>query len=247
MAGITTSRPIKRELATAGYSLARAGDFQMTDALRQDWLNLQIDYADLISDDYLPGGGKYRFRRYGRFRYTPGSGALTPLPHEGYFQSADFNRVTGVARKFAPLLDTTFDNACLRALIRFDFNQLPLDGTLLKDDWEVRVHLIRVVAREGEPGQPTPEGIHRDGARFVTVRLAERVNAAGGEVTIYAANQQPLTSFRLEQALDCYFIDDARLWHAAEPIQPRDPAHRALRSVLTFDFRFPAGAASRAE
>ena len=240
MSDISCSRDIKGELSATGYSVLRAREIEMSAELRQEWLSLTIDYSDLPPDEHLPGDGKYRFRRYGRFALTPSSGALRRLPHEDYFQSAEINRVTGgYVRKFAPLLDTAFENPFLHALIRFDFQQFPLAEHLLKDDWEVHVHLIRVTASESEQGQPTPEGIHRDGAEYVTVHLAELFNALGGEVSIYADKCDLLTSFRLEQVLDCYLFHDASLWHAAAPIRPLNPAHSAIRSILTFDFHPP--------
>ena len=133
-------------------------------------------------------------------------------------------------------MDTTCENPFLRELIRFDFEQFPLDSTQLRRDWEVQAHLIRVTADSSEHGHPSPEGIHRDGAAFVTVHLAELVNAQGGDVSIYDDDRQLLTTFRLEEALDSYFFNDAILWHAAEPIVPESPAHGAIRSILTFDF-----------
>ncbi len=242
MAITLSARNIKKEIATAGFSLVRADELRIPDELRQAWLSLLIDYADLPADEYLPGGGSYRRRRYGRLRFRPATGALSRLPHEDYFQSADINRVTGgFVRKFAPLLDTTFENRFLHDLIRFDFKQFPLDASMLEDDWEVHVHLIRVIADSRQQGHPTPEGIHRDGAEFVTVHLAELVNAPGGEVSIYDDERALLTSFRLEKILDSYLFNDAILWHAAEPIRPDDPAHGAVRSILTFDFHHNVG------
>ncbi len=237
METIKTDRNIKAEIATAGYSLARANELAIPDELRQAWLSLLIDYADLPADEYLPGGAVYRYRRYGRFNFSPDSGELKRLPHEDYFQSADINRVTGgYTRKFAPLLDGIFANLFLRALIRFDFAQFPLDARQRSGDWEVHAHLIRVTAAAGQPGHPTPEGIHRDGAAFVTVHLAELVNASGGDVSIYDDDRKLLTSFRLRQVMDSYLFNDVILWHAAAPIQPIDPEHAAIRSILTFDY-----------
>ena len=114
--------------------------------------------------------------------------------------------------------------------------QFPLGAQMAQCDWEVQVHLIRVTAGLGEQGQPTPEGIHRDGAAFVTVHLAELVNAAGGNVFIYDDQRNHLDTFRLEQALDAYLFNDATLGHAAAPITPLNPLHSAVRSILTFDY-----------
>ncbi len=241
MAGIRSARDIEAELGTAGYCLLRAEEIHLSDEMRQAWLSLSIDYSDLPADEYLPDGGQYRFRRYGRFSFAPSSGALTRLPHEDYYQSADINRVTGgFIRKFAPLLGTTFENEFLRELIRFDFRQFPLDEAARAGDWEVQAHLIRVRANESEMGQPSPEGIHRDGAEFVSVHLAELINARGGEVSIYDDERNLLSAFRLKQVLDSYLFHDASLWHAAAPIRPIAPAHEAIRSILTFDFHPPS-------
>lgn len=221
--------------------MLRADDLHISDELRQSWLSLTIDYADLPADEYLPGGARYRYRRYGRFRFSPSDGELSRLPHEDYFQSANINRVTGgFIRRFSPLLDTTFDNRFLQELIRFNFSQLPIEDSLqLRENWEVQAHLIRVTADLSAQGHPTPEGIHRDGAEFVTVHLAELLNARGGEVSIYADDRQLLTTFRLAKVLDSYLFNDANLWHAAEPISPAAPEHGAIRSILTFDYHFP--------
>ena len=237
MSGIVSSRPLRQELASQRYCLLRAADLSISDELRQAWLSLSIDYADLPPDEHLPGGGNYRYRRFGRFAFLPATGELKRLPHVDYFQSADINRVTGgIIRKFAPLLDTTFDNPFLHELIRFDFRQFPVCAELLHSEWEVQAHLIRVIADDSTLGRPTPEGIHRDGAEFVTVHLAELVNAAGGDVSIYDDDRRLLDSFRLEQVLDSYLFKDAVLWHEAQPIYPIVGSRRALRSILTFDF-----------
>jgi hypothetical protein len=241
MTSISATKDIKSEIEQYGYSLLRASDLRMPDELRQSWLSLTIDFADLPADDYLPGNARYRYRRYGRFRFSPRDGALSRLPHEAYFQGAEINPITGgFVRKFAPLLATTSDNPFLQALIRFDFAQLPLDAPAQRDeDWEVHAHLIRITADDSAPGFPTPEGIHRDGAAYVAVHLAEQVNARGGDAKIYDNNRQLLTSFRLEEALDSYLFQDAKLWHSAEPISPAAPAHGAIRSILTFDYHYP--------
>lgn len=244
MKAISSARDISAEMRSAGYCLLRADEMRMSDEMRQAWLSLSIEYSDLPPDQFLPDGGRYRFRRYGRYSFAPDTGALTRLPHEDYYQSTDINRVTGgIVRKFAPLLDSTFANPFLRELIRFDFRQFPLDEARIMSDWEVHTHLIRVKANENEIGQPSPEGIHRDGAEYVTVHLAELVNAGGGDVSIYDDDQNPLAKFRLKQVLDSYLIHDASLWHEAAPIRPIAPAHEAIRSILTFDFHPPSPSA----
>ncbi len=237
MSRIKTPYSVNDELRAQGYSVLRAAALEIPDDLQQALLSLTIDYADLPSDEYLPGGGKYRCRRYGRFRFLPASGELQRLPHVDYFQSADINRVTGrYLRKFSPLSESSFDNPFLQELIHFDFDQFPVTAEHKEAAWEVQIHLIRVTASAGQEGHPTPEGIHRDGAEFVTVHLAELVNAGGGDVSIYDDDKTLLTTFRLQQVMDSYLFHDALLLHQASPISPENLAHPAIRSILTFDY-----------
>lgn len=235
---LTTQHPIRDDIAQKGYSLLRAGALHIADDLRSAWDALQASYPDLPADDFLPDGGRYRFRRYDSFRYEPQNDALTLLPHDDYFQTRDINAVTGgMVRQFAPLTPDIAANPFLHALIRFDFAQFPLSEAQQHQPWRVDVHLIRVMARAGEQGQPTPEGIHRDGAAFVTVHLAELDNADGGDVTVYDDDKRPLASFRLYDVMDAYLFADDRLWHGVTPIQPREASRPGVRSILTFDYR----------
>lgn len=237
MSQITTTHNIRGDLEQVGYSLIRATELTIPPELLQAWLSLSIDYADLPVDEYLPNNGKYRFRRYGRFYFLPSTEELHRLPHEDYFQDTDINQVTGgIVRKFAPLRDTTFENPFLHEMIRFDFRHFPVAEEMKQQPWEVHVHLVRVTANADEDGHPTPEGIHKDGAEFVTVHLAELVNAEGGDVSIYDNDKNLLSTHRLNQIMDFYVFEDDRLWHKADPITPKDDKHQAIRSILTFDY-----------
>ena len=236
---ITTSHAIRQELSDKGYSLVRATEMSIPDNMRQAWLSLSIDYADLPPDEFLPNNGKYRFRRYGRYYFQPQTEELLPLPHVNYFQGTDINKVTGgIIRKFAPLLDSTFENKFLQEMVRFDFRNFPVTDEMCQNAWQVDVHLVRVVASAEEQGHPTPEGVHKDGAEFVTVHLAEYVNANGGTVHILDNDKNPLEEFTLHQIMDFYLFDDSRLWHSADPISPKQADHKAIRSILTFDYHY---------
>ena len=211
---ITTARDVRSELEAHAYSRVRAGDLDAPRDLLLAWEALRADYPALPLDEFLPGGLKYRFRRWGKAYYLPSTGEITPLPPQ------------------------VFDNPFVLALIRFNMDQFPIRLDQRSLPWQVDIHLIRVVADVTGEGHPTPEGIHKDGAEFVTVHLVELDNAAGGEVTIYDNAKQPLYSFRLENLLDSYLFEDSRVWHAASSIKPVDPARPAVRSILTFDYHF---------
>jgi len=240
MLAISTTQNIRNEIAEQGYSLVPGSHIPMTDELAAAWEKLRAEYPDLPADEFLPGGARYRFRRYDRFYYLPSTGELHVLPHEDYFQAEDINTVTGgIIRRFAPLTEETIHNPFLHALIAFNFEQFPLEDEAMREQpWQVDAHQIYVKSQPGKVGQPTPEGIHRDGAEFVTVHLAALRNAEGGLVSVYDDDKNLLESFQLEHILDSYLFNDAILWHGVTPIHSVDGVNAAERGILTFDYHY---------
>jgi hypothetical protein len=103
--------------------------------------------------------------------------------------------------------------------------------------WHVEAHQFRIEARAGMPGQPTPEGVHRDGVDFVLVLLVNRDNIASGVTTVYDLAGTPLGTFTLTDPLDAALVDDNRVAHGVTPVAPLDPARPAYRDVLVVTFR----------
>jgi hypothetical protein len=240
MLAISTTQNIRGEISQQGYSVVPGSHIPMTDELARAWEELRAEYPHLPADEFLPGGARYRFRRYDRFYFLPSTGELHLLPHKKYFQSEDINTVTGgIVRDFAPLTPETVQNPFLHELIAFDFEQFPLEDEAMRENpWQVDVHQIFVKSEPGETGQPTPEGVHRDGAEFVTVHLTALHNAEGGVVSVYDDDKSLLESFRLNRILDSYLFNDAILWHGVTPIQSADGVHPAERGILTFDYHY---------
>lgn len=236
---IATSQNITTELSTQYYSLARAESLTLSPEMSNAFDALLHFYETLPPDEYLPHGGKYRFRRFGRAYFRPSTGEFMPLPHVDYFQSVEHNKVTGgIQRKFAPLLPQIFANPFLKELVRFDLAQFPIGDDMRENPWQVDIHLIRVIAQPGVFGQPTPEGIHRDGADFVTVHLAEIENVAGGEVTVYDKRSEPIYQVTLSNIMDSYYLCDTEVLHGVTPIRSKDDRRRGVRSILTFDYHY---------
>jgi hypothetical protein len=236
----TTHSRAHDDLTEKGYALVIAGDIAPLHTYPEAWEALRAEYPRLPADNYLPGGARYRFRRYDRFYFQPVTGELRVLPHEDYFQSTDINTVTGgIIRRFEPLLPDMVANPFLQALVRWDFEQFPMHQDAWRyEPWQVDVHLIYVVAQPGAEGHPTPEGVHRDGAEFVTVHLAALNNADGGVVTVYDDDKQPLESFHLNHLMHSYLFEDAILWHGVTPLRSIDGVNPAERGILTFDYHF---------
>ena len=83
--------------------------------------------------------------------------------------------------------------------------------------WIVGVHMVRVVARIGAPGQPTPEGRHRDGHDYVGMHLMGRRDCAGGQSVMFRVGREPVR-LTLVECLDSLIVDDAALTHEVTAI-----------------------------
>jgi hypothetical protein len=99
------------------------------------------------------------------------------------------------------------------------------------------MHQFRIEARVDEAGEPTPEGVHRDGVDYVLVLLIDRTNIESGTTTIHAHDGSLLGSFTLTHALDAALVDDARVCHGVTAVTPLDPAQPAHRDVLVVTFK----------
>ena len=209
--------PAMRELLGAG---AAAGDAM---AFAESW-------NDLPRDDHMADGGRYRRRRHAV--YHAGAGNVTRQADQPHYQSRAHNRLNGgVARWFAPVRADIGDSALLRSAIGLLVSTSDrLRGRT--ERWRVEVHQFRIEADATEDGQPTPEGMHRDGVDFVLVMLVGRRNAARGVSTIADAAGAPLVSVQLAQPFDAMILDDGRVRHGVSAIEPVDPAWPAVRDAL---------------
>jgi hypothetical protein len=215
-----------RELLGAGASEAEAAAFA------DSWNGLP-------PDEYMADGGRYRRRRHAV--YLAEASGLTRQPDEPHFQSLAYNPLNGgVARWFAPIRSDIGDGATLRSVIGLLVSvSNQIRGTTCR--WRVEVHQFRIEARAGEAGQPTPEGMHRDGVDFVLVMLIGRVNAAHGVTTIADAAGVPLVNIGLSQPFEAMILDDARVRHGVSPIGPVDAARPAIRDALVVTLSVVSG------
>ncbi|HZP64712.1 MAG TPA: 2OG-Fe dioxygenase family protein [Rudaea sp.] len=202
----------------------------------EDWTEFAESWNELAVDTYLADHGRYRRRRHAV--YSAGrDGNLSREPQQPHYQGLEYNKLYGgIERWFEPIEPHIADGASMRTILGFC---VALFGMLSADvaRWHVEVHQFRIEARPGEPGQPTPEGMHRDGVDYVLVLLVARVNIASGTTTIHAPDGTPLGSFTLERAFDSALVDDARVFHGVTAVEPIDPEQPAYRDVLVVTFR----------
>lgn len=204
----------------------------------RDWRSFQQSWNDLGVDAYMADGGRYRRRRFGVFRAT--DYGIVAKPHQPHYQSRDYNPLNGgIERWFLPITEHVAGHPAMTAILatcRELFDRMTPAATRPLA-WHVEVHQFRIETRPGEAGQPTPEGLHRDGVDWVLVLMVRRENIASGETTIYDMRKRPLGSFTLTAPFDAAWVDDGRVYHGVTAVTPIDPRLPAYRDVLVVTFR----------
>jgi len=227
-------------LRDAGFTFVPAAAMQA--ALQAygyaDWDGFARSWNDLGLDTYMADGGRYRRRRHAAFAVS--AAAIERKPHQPHYQSRDYNPLNGgLERWFEPIRDDIGRHPVLHAVLRLGrevFDRLTPEATR-PAAWHVEVHQFRVEARAGQPGLPTPEGMHRDGVDWVLVLLVRRHNVASGTTTILDLARHPVGQFVLEAALDTALVDDSRVFHGVTPIEPLRADEPGYRDVLVVTFR----------
>jgi len=201
-----------------------------------DWNAFVASWDDLPWDEYLAQYGRYRRRRHAVFYATDRAIERSPK-HEPHYQSVTYNPLQGgIERWFEPISPEVGSGRSLHSILQLCHQ---LFAALAPDSarWRVEVHQFRIEARADLPGQPTPEGMHRDGVDYVLVLLIARRNIARGTTTIHALDHRELGSFTLTEPLDAALVDDARVFHGVTPVQAVDANQPACRDVLVVTFK----------
>jgi hypothetical protein len=232
--------PIAETIDRDGFAFVHAPEMHavLETAGLRDWSSFADSWNDLGVDTYMADGGRYRRRRFAAFRAS--HSGIIRKPHQPHYQSRDYNPLNGgIERWFEPVTDAAAQHPALTAILQicqalFD-RMTPV--AVRPEAWHVELHQFRIEARLGEAGQPTPEGMHRDGVDWVLVLMVRRENIASGETTIYDLQKRSLGSFTLTEPLDSAVVDDSRVYHGVTPVTPLDPRFPAYRDVLVVTFR----------
>ncbi|HEY8586443.1 MAG TPA: 2OG-Fe dioxygenase family protein [Rhodanobacter sp.] len=201
-----------------------------------DWPAFVASWNDLAPDTYLAASGRHRRRRHATFSADATTG-IQREPHQPHYQSLKYNPLQGnILRWFEPIVPAIAEGASLRRILDFCHARFGALAPAIRR-WHVEVHQFRIEARADEQGEPTPEGVHRDGVDYVLVLLVDRENIERGTTTIHAADRSELGSFTLTHALDAALVDDNRVFHGVTAVNPLDPSRPAHRDVLVVTFR----------
>jgi hypothetical protein len=202
------------------------------------WNAFAATWNDLGIDTYMADGGRYRRRRFSAFKVS--ADGVVRKPHQPHYQSRDYNELNGgIERWFQPITDDVAGGYCLHDILRLCFQLF--DGLTpaasRPASWHAECHQFRIEARDGEHGQPTPEGLHRDGVDWVLVMLVKRENIAEGVTSIHDSERRLIGRFTLTHPLDSAFVDDSRVYHGVTAVTPVVPHQPAYRDVLVVTLR----------
>lgn len=202
----------------------------------QDWGVFADSWNDLAPDVYLAQVGRHRRRRHAVF-HALRDGAIERRPHQPHYQSLNYNALQGdIERWFEPVRDDIAQGKSLQTVLGFcrDFFCALAPQTAA---WHIELHQFRIEAGPDREGQPTPEGVHRDGVDYVLVLLIDRHNIVSGTTTIHDRDGSLLGSFTLTAPLDAALVDDARVFHGVTAVTPQDASCEAHRDVLVVTFK----------
>jgi hypothetical protein len=229
---------LQSSIEREGFAFVHGGD--MRELLAPfgslgDWQSFVESWNHLEVDAYMADGGRYRRRRHAAYGSTRDN-VTRRKPHQPHIQAPEYNPLHGgIVRWFEPIAAEVGDGATMRTIVAFCRS---LFGTLAPAaaSWHIEAHQFRIEARPGEHGQPTPEGVHRDGVDYVLVLLIDRRNITRGVTDIHALDGRPLGHFTLTDPFDTALVDDRRVAHGVTPVEPIDPALPAYRDVLVVTF-----------
>ena len=238
------------DMATCAHAVARDGFCVVQGPTMRGWLEAQRpltgwqaftdSWNELGPDTYLATHGRLRRRRYGVWS-SRGNGSLVRQSHQPHFQSLAYNALQGdIERWFEPIADAVADSDPMERVLRF---ALDFFGPLAPDveRWHLEVHQFRIEAMPDAPGEPTPEGVHRDGVDYVLVLMVDRHNIASGTTTIHGPDGTTLGSFTLAVPFDAALVDDRRVLHGVTPVLALDSGAESHRDVLVVTLRADAG------
>jgi hypothetical protein len=200
-----------------------------------DWPAFAASWNELPVDEYMADHGRYRRRRHAAYAVAA-DGAIARLPPRPHYQAIDYNPLNGgVERWFEEIAPAIAAGETLGTVLAWC---AALFGALAPQlEWLVEVHQFRIEAAGADAGQPTPEGMHRDGVDYVLVLLVHRYNIDSGTTMIGTAADGFFDSFTLTDPFDAALVDDHRVFHGVTPVRAHEPAQPAHRDVLVVTFK----------
>jgi len=201
-----------------------------------DWNDFKESWGDLVIDQYMADGGTYRKRRHATLSALSSSTDWSIEPHQPHYQTVHYNNLNGgIARHYKPILKMIINNVFFKNIITLGCEVFARLSP--SDSWHIEVHQFRINANTKQKGEPTPEGVHRDGVSFVMVLMINRENIDSGTTCIYDLNKNKVEEFTMKTPLSMALFDDENVFHGVTPVKPLNLSEKATRDVLVVTFK----------
>lgn len=229
------------ELRQTGFAKLSSEDVTsgLSAPARQELSSVVGTFEELVEDQHMADGGTYRYRRFSRFRVDRmgTSFQFTPIHGNSIYQERKDNPLNGgVTRSFEPLSSSLSEGQFLRSLLKFDTELVAeYEPDFFTQPTVIGVHQVRIVAAEGQPGKPTPEGVHRDAERYTFQHFWSRDGIDGGAFLAYDAQKKERFRWLQQNRLDSVIFLGTS-WHSATPIACRAGVDRGHRDIFLVDF-----------
>ncbi|MFG2890720.1 2OG-Fe dioxygenase family protein [Streptomyces sp. NPDC048248] len=211
--------------------LLRAGD---------DWDKFSQFWEGLPLDPHMGDGGTYRRRKHSVVSYVVDDGTIRPVDQDGFLQSKEINRLNGgITRRFEPIEQALLDTSVFRRMLAHFVARIAEttpDGEPVAPVRRINLHQHRIVATEKELGNPTPEGIHRDGVAHIVMMLVARKGITGGVSTLYDNAESPVLTHTLSKPGDYIFLDDRTGLHSVSPVRVAPSTMEGYRDMFFLEF-----------
>lgn len=200
------------------------------ESLKNSWNYLHLD-------KYMKNNDSYRRRSFGRFHVDLQEDKIISLPDTIFFQGLDINTYAGgISRDLPPMSDEVRKNPVVHKLIKNSLLAFIRYSGNTSKRWDVAVHQFRIESKPGLTGNPTPEGIHKDGHTFISMHLINRTNVVGGMSEIYDKNKNKISEITMKNLLESILLDDMEMYHAATEVLPQEESH-AYRDIMVIDYK----------
>jgi hypothetical protein len=201
-----------------------------------DWEEFAASWGDLPLDTYMARGETYRRRRYEVFQTEAEAGKIVMQPREAHHQSVVYNHLNGGAmRWYAPFRAELGAGSSFGAILKMARGLFEALSPIRS--WHIEAHQFRIETAGKEPGEPTPEGVHRDGVNFALVMLIDRANVEGGTSTIYRGQDMiSIGESTLMKPFDSLLLVDTQVKHGVSSITAKNIRHIGTRDALVVTF-----------
>lgn len=198
--------------------------YLILDAYEIDREALMPSFALLPVDPYLKSGA--RSRRFSWFAGSP----MHPerMPHKLFYQTEKYEGRPDIHREFDEIDlsvagHSSFRNIldCFVAVTRINMANTPIE-----------VHQIRVSCGDHLEGNPSPEGVHRDGCHYLGIFVVNREGVEGGENSIHLTKEGDAVLKATLAPGQFLFCDDEMVMHYASPVTVSKGHHIGHRDIF---------------